>query len=920
MSYSIPQKLKDELQNELINDDQELDVLQKKIKTRTLTNDSKNKENRKRAKIDVGYEMPTMSGQTLDNKEKDILLTKVNGVDNLLFFSDSDAKHFSCLLDNQPDTDVTKDERLKRQLMRLVLKVKNCIPGIRKQAMRTLKDKYKDFGASIVFENLLPILLDSSLNDQERHLMIKLMDRAILTLSDDVSKHVSQLLNAIGPLLLENESMVKTTGMDIIINLTTVVGYGTIIKSLKDDIAAEDDFIRNCAANILAVVTKTVGLEVMLPFFNALANTKKTWRIRHTGVRILHQSVLLIGSGVLAYLSPILKCLSLLLNDEQPGTKILWANTISLLAQYCFPHGMKAFEIVLETTWKTVKTSRGKLLSSHLRAMASIIPLMSLEYAGFYSKELMRILKREFNSPDENMKKTVLLVLQKCCKCESVTSKMIREDISEEFFKKFWIRRTALDIQQNKLVTFTTSVIAEKVGGAYCLEHLLGPLRDESEPLRIMAIHSVNKIVSIQGALDINDRLESLLVDSLLIAFQEQNSNDPIICQCLATLAVALDIRMKPYLAPIISTILNLLRHKSPQIRQNAADLCAALIPVISNCDEVVILNKLSIILYESLGEVYPEVLGAILAALERIVHILNIDTIQPPINQILPSLTPIFSNANRKVQMNTIRLVGIIALKGPSYAPPKEWMRICFKLLDLLKSTSKSIRRETTATFGYIAKAIGPKDIIVALLDNLKAQERQLRVSTSVAIAIVAKVCGPYTVIPALLNEYRTPETNVQNGILKAMTFMFEDIGELAKDYIYFLLPLLEDALMDRDLIHRQTAATIVRHLALHCSGTGFDDAFIHLLNLLIPNIFETSPHVIERILEGLEALVYAIGPSIFLNYIWAGLFHPAKKVRDAYWKLFNRIYAQQADSIVPAYPSSIRSKLDLPDLDLVL
>lgn len=242
------------------------------------------------------------------------------------------------------------------------------------------------------------------------------------------------------------------------------------------------------------------------------------------------------------------------------------------------------------------------------------------------------------------------------------------------------------------------------------------------------------------------------------------------------------------------------------------------------------------------------------------------------------------------------------------------------FQITGSSKSTSKSIRRETTATFGYIAKAIGPKDIIVALLDNLKAQERQLRVSTSVAIAIVAKVCGPYTVIPALLNEYRTPETNVQNGILKAMTFMFEDIGELAKDYIYFLLPLLEDALMDRDLIHRQTAATIVRHLALHCSGTGFDDAFIHLLNLLIPNIFETSPHVIERILEGLEALVYAIGPSIFLNYIWAGLFHPAKKVRDAYWKLFSRIYAQQADSIVPAYPSSIRSKLDLPDLDLVL
>lgn len=34
----------------------------------------------------------------------------------------------------------------------------------------------------------------------------------------------------------------------------------------------------------------------------------------------------------------------------------------------------------------------------------------------------------------------------------------------------------------------------------------------------------------------------------------------------------------------------------------------------------------------------------------------------------------------------------------------------------------------------------------------------------------------------------------------------MFEYIGEMAKDYIYAVTPLLEDALMDRDLVHRQT------------------------------------------------------------------------------------------------------------------
>ena len=66
-------------------------------------------------------------------------------------------------------------------------------------------------------------------------------------------------------------------------------------------------------------------------------------------------------------------------------------------------------------------------------------------------------------------------------------------------------------------------------------------------------------------------------------------------------------------------------------------------------------------------------------------------------------------------------------------------------------------------------------------------------------AIAIVAETCSPFTVLPALMNEYRVPELNVQNGVLKSLSFLFEYIGEMGKDYIYAVTPLLEDALMDR-------------------------------------------------------------------------------------------------------------------------
>lgn len=78
-------------------------------------------------------------------------------------------------------------------------------------------------------------------------------------------------------------------------------------------------------------------------------------------------------------------------------------------------------------------------------------------------------------------------------------------------------------------------------------------------------------------------------------------------------------------------------------------------------------------------------------------------------------------------------------------------------------------------------------------------------------------------------------PELNVQNGVLKALSFMFEYIGEMAKDYIYAVTPLFEDALMDRDAVHRQTAASALKHMALGVAGLGCEDALQHLFNYLV-------------------------------------------------------------------------------------
>merc|ERR1712114_58377 len=340
-------------------------------------------------------------------------------------------------------------------------------------------------------------------------------------------------------------------------------------------------------------------------------------------------------------------------------------------------------------------------------------------------------------------------------------------------------------------------------------------------------------------------------------------------------------------------------------------------------CQEEKLMGHLGVVLYEYLGEEYPEVLGSILGALKAITNVIGMTKMTPPVKDLLPRLTPILKNRHEKVQENCIDLVGRIADRGAELAPPREWNRICFDLLELLKAHKKGIRRATVNTFGYIAKAIGPHDVLSTLLNNLKVQERQLRVCTTVAIGIVAETCGPFAVLPALMNEYRVPELNVQNGVLKSLSFLFEYIGEMGKDYIYAVTPLLEDALMDRDLVHRQTACAAIKHMALGVFGFGCEDALVHLMNFVWPNVFETSPHLVQAFMGAVEGMRVSLGPVKVLQYVMQGLYHPARKVRDVYWKVYNTLYIGGQDALVAGYsriPNDAKNTYARYELDYML
>ncbi|KAI5288792.1 hypothetical protein KEM54_004870 [Ascosphaera aggregata] len=828
----------------------------------------------------------------------------IPGVGDLQFFKPEDMTYFGKLVDGADENTLSMEELKERKIMRLLLKVKNGTPPMRKTALRQLTDNARHFGAGALFNQILPLLMEKTLEDQERHLLVKVIDRVLYKLDDLVRPYVHKILVVIEPLLIDQDYYARVEGREIISNLSKAAGLAHMISTMRPDIDHVDEYVRNTTARAFAVVASALGIPALLPFLRAVCRSKKSWQARHTGVKIVQQIPILMGCAVLPHLQGLVDCIGDNLSDEQAKVRTVTSLAIAALAEAANPYGIESFQDILGPLWTGARKQRGKGLAGFLKAVGYIIPLMDEEGANYFTSQIMEIVLREFSSPDEEMKKVVLKVVSQCAGTDGVTAAYLKENVLQEFFKCFWVRRMALDKRNYRQVVETTVDLAQKVGAGEIVERIVNNLKDESEPYRRMTIEAVEKVIATLGAADVNERLEERLIDGVLHAFQEQSVEDIIILNGFGTVVNALGVRCKPYIPQIVSTILWRLNNKSATVRQQAADLISRIAMVMRQCGEDALMGKLGIVLYEYLGEEYPEVLGSILGALRSIVTVVGINQMQPPIRDLLPRLTPILRNRHEKVQENTIDLVGRIADRGPEAVNAREWMRICFELLDMLKAHKKGIRRAANNTFGFIAKAIGPQDVLATLLNNLRVQERQSRVCTAVAIGIVAETCAPFTVLPALMNEYRVPELNVQNGVLKAMSFLFEYIGEMAKDYVYAVTPLLEDALIDRDQVHRQTAASVVKHIALGVVGLGCEDAMVHLLNLLYPNLFETSPHVIDRIVEAIEAIRMAVGPGIVLNYVWAGLFHPARKVRTPYWRLYNDAYVQGADSMVPYYP----------------
>lgn len=76
-------------------------------------------------------------------------------------------------MDEVEDEELNAEEAKERKILRMLLKIKNGTPPQRKTALRQITDKARDFGAGPLFNQILPLLMSPTLEDQERHLLVK---------------------------------------------------------------------------------------------------------------------------------------------------------------------------------------------------------------------------------------------------------------------------------------------------------------------------------------------------------------------------------------------------------------------------------------------------------------------------------------------------------------------------------------------------------------------------------------------------------------------------------------------------------------------------------------------------------------------------------------------------------------------------
>lgn len=197
------------------------------------------------------------------------LLPSIEGLPEL---RPEDAQYFGKLLAEVDEDELTLEEAKERRIMKLLLKVKNGTPQQRKSALRTLGDKAREFGAGPLFNQILPLLMSPALDDQERHVLVKVVDRVLRKLDELVRPYVHKVLVVVEPLLIDEDYYARIEGREIIANLAKAAGLATMIAAMRP--------VRNFVDNVTQIFFFSTRKKKLTPFSLLNLEPKQQQNIR----------------------------------------------------------------------------------------------------------------------------------------------------------------------------------------------------------------------------------------------------------------------------------------------------------------------------------------------------------------------------------------------------------------------------------------------------------------------------------------------------------------------------------------------------------------------------------------------------------------------------------------------------------------
>ena len=143
--------------------------------------------------------------------------------------------------------------------------------------MRQITDRARSLDAGPLFDQIFPLLIIPTLEDQERHLLVKVIDRVLYKLDDLVRPYVKQILVVIQPLLIDEDYYARIEGREIISNLAKAAGLSAMIHKMRPDIDSPDEYVRNITSRAFAVVASALGSMALRSALPAALYPSTSW-------------------------------------------------------------------------------------------------------------------------------------------------------------------------------------------------------------------------------------------------------------------------------------------------------------------------------------------------------------------------------------------------------------------------------------------------------------------------------------------------------------------------------------------------------------------------------------------------------------------------------------------------------------------